>query len=151
MSGRWKSVWRAAQIVPSVAILVLCASPTATARQIGASLQGDELLVELQRQDGGAETAGIYCWKRGDKALRKVITFGRCPRWSPSRRAFAFDLGMETWIVELAEKRSRPIQDVVTYLPDVTRFHDPSSQYSSILWHPSEDYLIRCGLINAKA
>lgn len=68
---------------------VVCAfTQQGCARTLGVQLAGDELLVELCKIAPGPEPPGIYAVGE-DGTLRRVLTHGECPVWSPDRTMVA--------------------------------------------------------------
>lgn len=96
---------------------LLFISSAVTARPFGARLTGNEIIVQFAKVAPGMSTEGIYAIDK-DGDLQTLVAFGKYPRWAPSHRRFAFQLGTETWVADINRHKMDAVQDSLAFLPD---------------------------------
>ena len=67
-------------------LLLACAAPAA---EPPGQLAAGDLLAEMTKVGQGVAPAGIYAWRPGG-VWRRVVLYGRHPRWSPARDRVLF-------------------------------------------------------------
>lgn len=108
----------------------------------GVELSGDEILVEMEQIGPGSDPPGIYAITT-EAELKRLITFGKDPRWAPSRTKFAYQLRGELWIVDLERRRRVLVSEVAGRHYDAP--HSVLSRFvaSATEWLPDEAGLVR--------
>lgn len=121
---------------------------SATARELGAKLTGNEILLELEKTKPGRGVPGIYAVDEEGK-LTLVVAYGQHPRWAPDRTRFAFLQENQNWVADLNKASMYPLETLRIFedapcslfglaLPEALQWM-PDGR-SLIRWNP-EDYI----------
>ncbi len=77
-------------------------------RTLGIDLGGQELLIEAHKRRPGPDPPGIYAWDP-EKGLRRLITYGSRPSWSPDHRKIALLYDGWVHLVDIEAREWHPI------------------------------------------
>lgn len=114
-------------------------------------LRGTELLAELGKTGQSVNQPGIYAWSP-EQGWRRVVIYGRRPRWSPRHDALCYWSSGRLFRAQLADGQPMPLMvpfeffsDQVEWLPDGSGLAARASAYQSPAGATRGVYVCRLG------